>query len=93
MTNKARRKRLYNDQRGLCHICDEAMTTDDPQSPEYATIDHLVPLSRGGKKYEIANLMLAHQRCNGMRGTNSVVAARRKARLKSSAPHPAGQEL
>ena len=33
------------------------------KSPRKASIDHIVPLSRGGK-HEIANVQLAHDRCN-----------------------------
>lgn len=34
-----------------------------------ATVDHVVPRSRGGRT-ELANLRLAHRRCNGSRGNH-----------------------
>lgn len=53
-----------------CWLCGGAI---DPgaaaNSPARATIDHVVPRSRGGAT-EPANLRLAHKRCNGQRGSH-----------------------
>jgi hypothetical protein len=53
-----------------CWLCGGAIDPDAPaNSPTRATIDHLVPRSRGGGT-EPANLRLAHRRCNGQRGSH-----------------------
>ena len=46
----------------ICHICKTFVP------PEDMTLDHLIPLSRGGN-HAAANLAVAHRRCNSRRGT------------------------
>jgi 5-methylcytosine-specific restriction endonuclease McrA len=53
------------DRDGLtCHLCrlKLSLTTKHPD-PGYASIDHVIPLARGGTN-ELANLRLAHLVCN-----------------------------
>lgn len=53
-----------------CWLCGgEVDPTAPTTSPWRATIDHLVPRSRGGGT-EPANLRLAHRRCNNARGSH-----------------------
>ena len=40
----------------------------DPRSPWSFTLDHIVPLSRGGSLLDPANARSAHRRCNSARG-------------------------
>lgn len=49
----------------LCYICGKPMSFNiaDRNSPDYATMDHLLPRCLGGKQH-LDNLKLAHQRCN-----------------------------
>lgn len=47
--------------RDLCGICRKPVPATD------RTIDHIVPLSRGGL-HELANVQLAHRACNSGRG-------------------------
>jgi hypothetical protein len=51
-----------------CWLCGQAI---DPaaRGPWQATVDHLVPRSRGGGN-EPGNLRLAHRRCNNRRGSH-----------------------
>lgn len=55
---KRRLLRQTND----CGICGKAITL-----MKEATIDHIIPLSRGGGD-RISNLRLAHGSCNSLRG-------------------------
>ncbi|MDJ0003312.1 HNH endonuclease [Rhodococcus fascians] len=52
-----------------CHICKLVI---DPNAPRNSkgqfTLDHLVPLSRGGDPFELTNCAPAHRGCNGRRG-------------------------
>jgi hypothetical protein len=54
----------------VCWLCEGAI---DPTLPANlaggATVDHVVPRSRGGSN-DLANLRLAHRRCNGRRGSH-----------------------
>lgn len=53
-----------------CWLCGGAIDPALPRdSPNGATIDHLVPRSRGGAN-DLANLRLAHRRCNVRRGSH-----------------------
>lgn len=45
----------------ICGICGQ------PVDPAEATIDHIIPLSRGGTDAR-ENLMCAHRRCNELKG-------------------------
>lgn len=45
--------------------------------PSYPSIDHVVPLSMGGKN-DPSNARLAHFRCNSLRGAGGVDEARRR---------------
>lgn len=74
---KKRRKRLrlYLNQGSYCPLCGGQMTWvgEDTSIPgthhddEYATIDHILPLSKGGG-WANDNLRLVHRRCNLARG-------------------------
>jgi hypothetical protein len=53
-----------------CWLCGGEVDPDAPlDSPARGTVDHLVPRSRGGSS-ELANLRLAHRRCNVRRGSH-----------------------
>ncbi len=49
----------------LCHICGEWVSVHD------ATLDHLVPLARGGS-HTRDNIKLAHMTCNSQKGARLV---------------------
>jgi 5-methylcytosine-specific restriction endonuclease McrA len=51
-----------------CRICGEPVDfTRQPPHPSAATIDHVIPLSRGGE-HSYGNTQLAHLRCNTTKG-------------------------
>jgi 5-methylcytosine-specific restriction endonuclease McrA len=60
------RKRLRDEQGNRCAYCNREF---GPLVTE--TIDHVVPLSKGGGK-GISNLVLACRRCNSRKGNRSV---------------------
>lgn len=50
-----------------CGICREPVAKDaSPFDPLSATVDHIVPLSRGGE-HTLANAQCAHLRCNSIK--------------------------
>lgn len=75
-----------------CWICrafgrpsaiDYALPASDPAS---FSVDHLVPVSKGGAMYDEANLEAAHRRCNEWRRERSVaevLAIARRSRARS----------
>ncbi len=53
-----------------CWLCGHRVDPHAPiGSPSSPTVDHVVPRSRGGSN-DVANLRLAHRRCNGRRGNH-----------------------
>lgn len=53
---------------GACHICGGPVDLSaPPRSPAAPTIDHVTPLSRGGK-HTPENVRLAHYGCNSRKG-------------------------
>lgn len=62
------RKLLIIKQRGRCHWCGCGMKTrGDPNASDFATLEHLIPKSHGGRNVK-GNLVLACRRCNNDRG-------------------------
>jgi 5-methylcytosine-specific restriction endonuclease McrA len=60
---------------GHCHLCSLPVNLTLPGShPDGATVDHLIPVSLGGAD-DIANVALAHRRCNVLRGVKPLEAA------------------
>ena len=64
-------KRLWVRDNGVCGLCgqvvDQAHVYPHPMA---ATVDHIVPISKGGSQSE-SNLQLAHARCNTSKGNRA----------------------
>lgn len=61
-----------SDQRLPCWLCGHNIGYDlDARHPMSFTLDHLVPLSRGGSLLDPANARSAHRRCNSSRGNRT----------------------
>lgn len=60
----------------ICAICgkpvDKTIKYPDPMSP---TVDHIIPLSKGGDPTSLDNLQLAHRYCNRMKSDKIVQKA------------------
>lgn len=70
--------RLMEKHRGACALCGRACLTDAPENhPRKATIDHVVPLWRGGDR-GYANCQLACYSCNHGKGLGDRAAARKR---------------
>lgn len=67
------RKQLLRKQGGKCADCEKAMTLHDPTDPLYVTIDHIIPLSRGGSDH-VTNLQLLCLGCNQKKGDGLLVS-------------------
>lgn len=59
---------LFSRDGTACGICGGQLDRKvaDEHAPDYVSIDHVVPLSKGGRD-SVENLRLAHQRCNNER--------------------------
>lgn len=55
---------------GRCTYCNNPVTLGDETAPTYATIDHIVPQSKGGRD-TLDNLTLACHACNQRKGDGS----------------------
>ena len=64
----------------VCGICgrpvDFGKKFPDPWS---ATVDHIVPISKGGNPADIANMQLAHLQCNRLKSSKTNIVASAKA--------------
>jgi hypothetical protein len=58
------RKKMWAESRicGIC--CEEILRFED------ASVDHIIPISKGGAVKKRENLQLAHQKCNWEKGSN-----------------------
>ena len=58
-------KKLILASQDVCAICgqpvDKSLKSPHPMS---ATVDHIIPIAKGGHPSDIANLQLAHRACN-----------------------------
>ena len=66
------KKRIYATQT-ICALCgrpvDFSLRFPDPMSP---TVDHIIPIAKGGHPSDIENLQLAHLACNRKKSDKSV---------------------
>ena len=69
--NKAK-KIIYASQ-SVCGICGRAVNFDKKfPDPWSATLDHIIPISKGGDPASIENLQLAHLQCNRIKASKLV---------------------
>jgi 5-methylcytosine-specific restriction endonuclease McrA len=59
------RQAIYTRDNWICQICLQ------PVQPPDATLDHIIPLSKGGE-HSARNVVLAHRSCNSRKGNRSV---------------------
>ena len=72
--NKA--KKIIYAQQSVCGICgrpvDKKLPFPNPWSP---TIDHIIPVQKGGDPVNLENLQLAHLACNRAKATKLVTVS------------------
>ena len=72
-TFKKNKKRILETEE-VCAICgrpvDKTLRFPHPMSP---TIDHIIPIEKGGHPSDISNLQLAHFACNRQKSTKILV--------------------
>lgn len=68
----------------ICGICGHPVNFDkvfpDPWS---ATVDHIIPVSKGGDPVDVSNLQLAHLQCNRIKGTKAHEYKKKEARVSN----------
>lgn len=73
--------------REVCGICglpvDMSLKSPDPMSK---TIDHIIPVSKGGHPYDLSNLQLAHRCCNRQKGDKLFIVGRGKEPADKNSP-------
>lgn len=57
------KQRLFWRDQGLCQLCEKPVTFEE------ATLDHVHPLTRGGKNRAKENIIIAHPKCNALKGS------------------------
>lgn len=78
------RKRIMMSE-SICGICgrpvDMSLKAPDPMSP---TVDHIIPINKGGHPSDINNLQLAHWICNRMKSDKVIEPSRPAETVKRS---------
>lgn len=70
--NRAAIQRAVYKSSDVCWLDGEPVDwTADPRSPRAPSVDHVVPRSRGGDPFDLANCRLAHYGCNAARGNRA----------------------
>lgn len=68
----------------ICALCglpiDKNLRFPDPYS---ATVDHIIPIAKGGHPSDIENLQATHLICNQLKGTKTVVERNRNLIIES----------
>ena len=65
-------KSVYERDNGVCWLCGGLCDINaDPNSNEYPSVDHVLPISLGGMD-EWGNVRLAHRYCNSLRGNRHI---------------------
>jgi hypothetical protein len=69
LAHQKRKCRVVAKGKGRCHYCKWLVSTkkEDVRSPLYATRDHQIPLSKGGKN-SMSNIVLCCRECNEKKG-------------------------
>lgn len=84
---EAAKKKIYATQTH-CAICgrevDFRLKYPHPLSP---SIDHIIPVSRGGHPSDLENLQLAHWTCNRQKSDKLLVAAPAETSTNRDLPH------
>ena len=65
---KKYRRQLWREQNGQCKYCQKYITFSAPDRERQATVDHVVPLWRGGSN-TIDNLVVCCLPCNSYRNS------------------------
>lgn len=69
-------KRIILATQTTCAICggivDKTKKSPDPLSP---SVDHIIPIAKGGNPIDMSNLQLTHRACNRAKGTRILVGS------------------
>lgn len=79
-----RAKKIIYASQSVCAICGRPVNFDlvfpDPWSP---TLDHIVPIAKGGDPADINNLQLAHLQCNRRKAAKVSLTAVKPAKISN----------
>lgn len=69
----AHNKKIIVATQSVCAICggivDKSLKAPHPMS---ASVDHIIPIAKGGHPADISNLQLTHRACNRAKGTKII---------------------
>lgn len=85
-TEFEKNKKIIMETQDICYICGEPVDTHmkyDPRNPLSPTVDHIVPVSKGGHPSDMNNLMLCHLGCNLKKGDRLAGSEHKKAQRKT----------
>ena len=64
-----RNRKLILQRENICGICGKQVdkSIKNPYDPMAPTVDHIIPIAKGGHPSDISNLQLAHRICNRLK--------------------------
>ena len=69
-TQYAKAKKIIFASQSCCGICGRPVNFDKKfPDPYSATLDHIIPIQKGGDPASLENLQLAHLQCNRLKST------------------------
>lgn len=84
-----RNKRKILATQGVCALCGEPVNKTlrfpDPMSP---TIDHIIPIDKGGHPSDISNLQLTHLCCNNRKSDKLIASVQQRTKEISNRDLP-----
>lgn len=69
----------------VCGICGQPVDmTFKPPHPLSPSVDHIIPVSKGGHPSDLSNLQLAHRWCNRQKSDKITMTERKKAEVREA---------
>jgi 5-methylcytosine-specific restriction endonuclease McrA len=81
MADKSWKRKVWNRDNWLCCYCRCQLQLKDNDRPDAATVDHKIPVSRGGTN-DMANLASACRECNEGKGNMTLAEWERAGKPK-----------
>lgn len=53
----------------VCYLCGHHIDELRGRGPLSVSVDHIIPIKRGGPPFDLENLMLTHRVCNQIKGS------------------------
>ena len=78
-------RRIILATQNICGICGQPIEKEYKYPhPLSATVDHIIPVSKGGHPSDLGNLQAAHRYCNRLKADKLIIASHEKEKLSNN---------